>query len=140
MRVRSKVFAVRLGEHGEIIAHWDKVGEFCGQHKGKAAFMRIELQPTEPSEKTKNYFYGYIVPELRNAFMENGEHLTKEQTYNRIREICPLFSEQTRENGQWRTHLKEFEDLDQAEANEVIDFLFQWAAENLFLILENPNG
>lgn len=94
--------------------------------------------PIEPSEKTTNYFFGYLIPELQNAFLEQGEHLSKEQTYDKIRSLCPLFKKEERQNGEWRVTLKEFEELDQAESNEVIDWLYQWAAENLYLILDNP--
>lgn len=128
----------RIGERGEIQCSWDMLQDFCSSHKGKPVILRLEIQPSEPSERTRNYFFGYIIPELRNAFMEQGEHLTKEETYNKIRMLCPLFAEEKRENGQWRKTYKEFEQLDQCEANEVIDWLFQWSAENLYKILDNP--
>ena len=138
MRVRNKTLMGRIGENGELNLHWDALKEFLSSHKGKVAIVRVELMAVEPTERTRNYFFGYIIPELRNAFMEQGEHLTKEETYDKIRMLCPLFAEEKRENGQWRKTYKEFEQLDQAEANEVIDWLFQWSAENLYKVLDNP--
>lgn len=140
MRVRAKTMVGRINEHGEILGSWGMVQDFCNLHKGKAVIVRVELQPIEPSEKTRNYFFGYCVPEMQGAFMTAyGEHLTREQTYNRIRDLCPLFSEQERlADGAWKTRLKEFEELDQAEANEVIEWLFQFAAENFSLVLDSP--
>lgn len=138
MRVRSKTIVGRIGPRGELNAPWDVMAEFLSLHKGKAVILRAEIQPVEATEKTRNYFFGYVLPEIQNAFMEQGEHLTKAQTYDRLRDWCPLFHEEKRENGKWRDHVKEFEELDQAQVNEVIDWLFQFSAENLNLILDNP--
>jgi hypothetical protein len=138
MRVRNKTLMGRIGENGELNLHWDALKEFLSSHKGKVAIVRVELMAVEPTEKTRNYFFGYIIPELKNAFMENGEHLTKEETYNKIRGLCPLFIREDRVEGKWKRRIVEFEELDQAECNEIIDWTIQWAAENLFFVLDPP--
>lgn len=138
MRIRNKAIVGRIGDDGELIANWPVMAEFLAMHKGKAVILRAELQPKEASEKTKNYFFGYIVPEMRNAYLENGEHLTKSETYDRIRNACPLFIKEERVNGEWRRRLMEWEELDQCECNEVIDFIVQYAAENFYKILDLP--
>lgn len=139
MRVRRKTFVGRIGEHGEILCSWNVVQDFCTSHKGKPVILRLEIQPSEPSERTKNYFFGYCVPEAQNAFMsEYGEHLTKEQTYDKIRQLCPLFQKQERENGKWRTTYLEFEDLAQEEANDAIEWLSRFLAEEFSCILDMP--
>lgn len=138
MRVRNKTLMGRIGENGELNLHWDALKEFLSSHKGKVAIVRVELVAVEPTEKTRNYFFGYIIPELKNAFMENGEHLTKEETYNKIRGLCPLFIREDRVEGKWKRRIVEFEELDQAEANEAIDWIIQFAAENLYTPLDPP--
>jgi len=138
MRVRNKTLMGRIGENGELNLHWDALKEFLSSHKGKVAIVRVELMAVEPTEKTRNYFFGYIIPELKNAFMENGEHLTKEETYNKIRGLCPLFIREDRVEGKWKRRMVEFEELDQAEANEAIDWIIQFAAENLYTPLDPP--
>ena len=139
MRVRRKTFVGRIGEHGEILCSWNVVQDFCTSHKGKPVILRLEIQPSEPSERTKNYFFGYCIPEAQNAFMsEYGEHLTKEQTYDKIRQLFPLFQKQERENGKWRTTYLDFEDLDQAEANDAIEWLSRFLAEEFSCILDMP--
>ena len=139
MRVRRKTIVGRINEHGEILCSWPLVQDFCSMHKGKAVILRLEIQPVEPTERTRNYFFGYCVTEAQNAFMsEYGEHLTKEQTYNKIRELCPIFQRQERENGGWRTTFLEFEDLDQAEANDAIEWLCRFLAEEFSVILDMP--
>lgn len=139
MRIRRKTIAGRIGPNGEIQASWNMLQDFCNGHKGKAVIVRVDIQPVEPTERTKNYFFGYVLPELQNALMsEYGEHLSKEQVYNQIRQLCPLFREQERVGTEWKTRVREFEELDQAEAGDAIDWIVQFAAENLNWIIEVP--
>jgi hypothetical protein len=138
VRIRSKTLVGRVGTEGDIVANWGALTDFLLMHRGKVVILRVELQPKEATEKTQNYFFGYIIPELKNAFMENGEHLTKEETYNKIRGLCPLFIREDRVEGKWKRRIVEFEELDQAECNEIIDWTIQWAAENLFFVLDPP--
>lgn len=128
----------RIQDNGEIQCRWEVMQEFLKMHKGKVAILRVSIQPTEASEKTTNYFFGYIIPELKGAFMGEGEHLDKSQTYDRVRELCPLFHREERENGKWRKRIVEWEELSQEECNEVIDWVVQWAAENLYCVLDLP--
>ena len=139
MRLRNKTVIGRIDEQGKISAPWKPLEEFLSLHKGKAVMIRYSIMPEEASEKTENYFFGYVVQEIRNAFMvEYGEHLTKGETYDRIRKECPLFYKEERVDGKWKVRLREFEELDQAEVNEVIEWCFQYAAENLSCVLQNP--
>lgn len=139
MRLRTKTLVGRISERGEIQAHWDALNEFLLMHKGSVAILRVEIQPKESSEKTKNYFFGYCIPEMQQAYQqEYGEWLSKEQTYDTLRSVCPLFLKEERVNGVWRKHLREFEELDQSEMNEVIEWLYHYAAENFYKILDYP--
>ena len=139
MRVRRKTIIGLIGEQGEIQCSWNLLQDFCSSHKGKPVILRLEIQSSEPTEKTRNYFFGYCVPEAQNAFMtEYGEHYTKEQTYDKIRQLCPIFQRQERVDGRWRTTILEFEELDQAEANDAIEWLCRFMAEEFSVILDMP--
>ena len=139
MRVRRKTIYGKITSKGELQAYRGELDEFCKLHPDRGVIIRVEIQPKEPSERTANYYFGYIVPEMQNVFMsEGGEHLSKAETDFRLRENCPICIEETRENGKWRKSVKDFEMLDQAEANEFIEWIFQWASENYYKILDNP--
>lgn len=69
---------------------------------------------------------------------EYGERFTKEQTYDWIRKQCSLFYAEERIEGKWKVRIKEFEELSQEEANEAIDDIIQFCAENLSLIIDYP--
>lgn len=138
MRLRRKSIIGRISAKGELDAPFQVLSDFCSMHKGKSIIIRLEILSKEPSEKVRAYYFGYIIPEVQDALMQTyGERLTKSKTDEWIRSQCPIFLEETRENGKWRTRIKEFEDLDPAEVNEAIEWIFQFMSENLNLILDD---
>lgn len=138
MRLRRKSLVGKIDSKGELKAPWNTLYDFCTMHKDRAVIIRAEIMPKEPSEKVQAYYFGYIIPEFQDAIMQAyGERLTKSQTDEWIRCQCPLFIEETRENGRWRKRIREFEELDPAEANEAIEWMFQFASENLNLVIDD---
>lgn len=139
MRLRRKTIVGKINSKGELNAPWQVLQDFCSMHRDCGVIIRAELMPKEASDKTKAYFFGYIINELREILWQTyGERYTKEQTYDWIRKQCPLFIHEEREKGEWRVRLKEFEELDSAEAVEVVDWIMQYVAENFNEILEEP--
>ena len=84
-----------------------------------------------------NFFFGYVVKEMRNAFESLGNDYTEEQTYNEIRRNCPLFFEEKRIKGVWRRREKEWEDLDCAEAVAAIEWIQRWASIEFKWVIED---
>lgn len=139
MRLRRKTIVGKIDSKGNLSAPWKILEDFCSMHKDRKLILRAEIMPKEPSEKTKGYFFGYIVEELQGFLMEvYGERFTKEQSYDWIRKQCPFFAREERVDGEWKSYLIDFEDLDQAEANEVIEWTIQYCAENFNQILDYP--
>lgn len=138
MRLRRKTIVGKIDSKGDLNAPWQVLQDFCSMHKDRGIILRAEILSKEPSEKVKAYYFGYILGEVREALMQTyGERFTKSQTDEWLRKQCPLFIEETREKGEWKVRLKEFEELDPAEANEAIEWIFQFASENLNLILDD---
>lgn len=138
MRLRRKTIVCRIDEDGEPHGAWNVLWDFFSMHKGKGVIIRAEIVAKEPSEKVKAYYFGYIIPEVQDAIMQAyGERYTKSQTDEWLRSQCPLFIEETRENGVWKKRVKEIEELDSSEMNEAIEWIFQFVSENLNLILDD---
>lgn len=139
MRLRRKTIVGKIDSKGNLNAPWQVLQDFCSMHQDRGVIIRAEILSKEPSEKTKAYFFGYIIDEIRGALMqEYGERFTKEQTYDWIRKQCSLFYAEERLDGKWKVRIKEFEELSQEEANEAIDDIIQFCAENLSLIIDAP--
>jgi hypothetical protein len=107
-------------------------------HKGRSLLVRLEVQSIEPTERMTNYFFGYVVKEMRNAYENLGESLTEAQTYDKIRANCPVFLEEKREKGEWKTRGKEWEELSVEEAVEAIAWIQRWASMEFGWIIDDP--
>lgn len=140
MRIRTKTLWGRIDKSGNLLVKWDELSEFCSLQRDKNVIVRVAVQPKEPSEKTKNYYFGYICDEMQGVYLDNGERLSKEQVDERLRSLCPICYSEERVNGSWRRVVREFEELDQAEANEFFEFIFQYAAENYNKIIEDARN
>lgn len=137
MRVRRKTLWGKIDKKGELQAYMGEVEAFLKMHPDKNVLIRYEIQPISPSQKMTNYFFGYIVKTLQRAIYDADSSLTERQTYDLIRDNCPVFLEEKRENGEWKVRRKDWEELDSAEAVEAIAFIQQWAAENYYCILDD---
>lgn len=138
MRIRRKTLYGKIDGKGRLGFSQAVLDDFCRLFPNKNVIIRVEPQPEEPSEKLTNYFFGYIVKEMQSAMYESWELTSEEKVYNEIRRNCPLFLEEKRENGKWETRVKEWEELDLAEAVEVVSWVQQWAAEEFNWIIDDP--
>lgn len=139
MRLRTLILWTRIGERGGLKIPADRVARFSALHKGRSVLIRMEVQSIEPTERMTNYFFGYVVKEMRRAFDSIGESLTEEQTYNKIRENCPVFLEEKRENGSWKVRAKEWEELSVEEAVEAISWIQRWASMEFEWVIDDAN-
>ena len=96
MRVRRKTIWGKINSNGELEVRLADLDEFCRMHPNRSIILRAEIQSKEPSSKLKAYFFGYVIKEVQRAFYDAGEDYTEEQTYNRIRAVCPLFLSEER--------------------------------------------
>ena len=116
------------------------VKEFCRQHEGKAAIVRIELLPTEPSEKSKAYYWKCVVPTIQRELYDRGYDITKAETDEFLRSEMPICRDETYEKGKLRARIKDIEELDTAELNEMIEQVKIWAAQNLEIYVEEAKS
>ena len=138
MRVRNKTIIGRVDSNGELSAPFDALRTFFALHKDGRVIIRAELMPREPSERLTNYVFGYLVPEVRNAYYESGVEYTKQETFDELRRNCPIFVEETQDGGKYKARLREWGEVDSAEAVEFVAWAQRYASENLGLILDDP--
>ena len=138
MRVVRKTLYGKTDSKGNLHCFFGELEEFCKLHPNRGIILRAEIQPIEPTERTKNYYYGYCVPEMQAAMLMSGERLTREQVDAELRKNCPICLEERMDQGHWHCRVKELDEMDQAEVNEFIEWLYQYAAENYNKILDSP--
>ena len=138
MRVKRKTIVGKINAKGELSAPWDILKYFCNLNKERAVIIRVEIQPKEPSEKLRNFVFGYAIPEMQRVFHDNGEDYTKAKTFEVLKAQCPVFLDEHYEEDGWHTRVKEWEELDSAEAVEFVAWLQRFAAENYYEIIQDP--
>lgn len=140
MRLRKKLVWAKINAKGVLEFFRGELDAFCRLHPNRNVIIRVEVLPVEASEKTKGYYYGYILPTMARGFYELGERLTDEQVDRRLRNECPITLEQKFEKGVWKSVAKDLDSLDSAEVNEFIEWIKEYASENLSIIIDEPNG
>ena len=138
MRVKRQTIVGRIDTKGELQLPWDKLKDFANLNKDRAVIVRVEIQPKDPSEKLRNYVFGYAIPEMQRILYDNGEDYTKAETYEVLRGRCPVFLEETFDDKGWHARRKDWEELDSAEAVEFVAWLQRYAAENYSEIILDP--
>lgn len=138
MRVKRLTVVGRIDSNGELQLPWEKLKEFGNLNKDRAVIVRTEVQPKEPSEKLRNFVFGYAIPEMQRILYDNGEDYTKEETYQVLRGRCPVFLDESFKDGMWHARRKEWEELDSAEAVEFVAWLQRYAAVNYCAIISDP--
>jgi len=67
----------RINQKGQFITNDNgKLHEFFGQNKGRTAIMRVEAYIPNTRSEMKGYYYGKIVHDLQQIFLETGVSAT----------------------------------------------------------------
>lgn len=138
MRLLKKILSGRIDSKGKLQINKDSLQEFCQMHKDRAVFVRVDVQPKEPSQKLKNFVFGYIVPTMKWVFHDNGHDFNEEQTWYEIRRSCPIFIAESYTIDGWQVRVREWEELDSAEAVEFVAWVQRWCAEHFHYPLDDP--
>ena len=117
-----------------------EVNEFLKLHKGERVTVRFFVAPKGSSEALKGYYFNYVVPTVRRALYETGERFTEEQTEKFLREQSPVMcvANFDTSTSKYTTHIKEIAEVGNAELIEHIEFIKQFAAEELNTFIEEP--
>lgn len=129
-----------VNNKGGLSLYMGEVNEFLKLHKGERVTVRFFVAPRSSSEALKGYYFNYVVPTVRRALYETGERLTEEQTEKFLREQSAIMYEQKADTdtGKYITRIKEIAECGNAELIEHIEFIKQFAAEELNTFIENP--
>lgn len=112
--------------------------EYCRNHKGERIIARFTIAPTGTSEAMLGYYFQYIVPTVKQAFRDNGEYKTEQETDEWLREQCPVCRKEQRIDGKYVYELIEAEQLGNSAMSEFIEWIRMYSAENFCVYIEDP--
>ena len=120
-----------ISADGQLRMPMDRLNAFFAANKGKRVVVRFEAAEPGSSELQLAYYFNYIVPTIQTALWENGDRRTEKQVDLWLRQQCASCYN---EYG----GLLEARQISKPDFSDFIEWLKQFAAENLYVYIEDP--
>ena len=120
-----------ITDNGQLRLPMDRLNAFFAANKGKRVVVRFEAAEPGSSELQLAYYFNYIVPTIQTALWENGDRRTEKQVDLWLRQQCASCYN---EYG----GLLEARQISKPDLSDFIEWLKQFAAENLYVYIEDP--
>lgn len=127
----------RVSETGAMALYMDEIREAIRKHKGARVIATFRVLSGKPSEALRGYYYNYIIPTIRIAMRDKGERMTDAQVDEMLCELSPVMKI-SRYDGRLETQTLSMSDADSGMMLEHIEFVKQFAAEELSCIIDDP--
>lgn len=149
-----------IGTDGRLRIPMDRINAWCKEHKGDRVVIRFEAAVQGSTELQLAYYFNYIVPTIQTALLETGERMNEKQVDQWIRKqaaflfekVVPgtIIPEETSIEGDGTisrrrnveivgyTETRGIRDLSKSEMSDFLEWLKQYAAENLSVYIEDP--
>ena len=119
-----------ITDKGQLRLPMDRLNAFFAANKGKRIVVRFEAAESGSSELQLAYYFNYIVPTIQTAPWKNGDRRTEKQVDLWLRQQCASCYN---EYG----GLLEARQISKPDFSEFIEWLKQFAAENLYVYIED---
>lgn len=120
-----------VGTDGRLRMPMDRLNAFFAEHKGERVVVRFEAAAPGSTAAQLAYYFNYIIPTIQTALWETGERKTERQTDVWLRSQCAVCT------SGWGD-LMEAGQMSKTDFSEFLEWLKQFAAENLSVYIEDP--
>ena len=117
---------------GNLWMPMDRVNAFFAANKGKRIVVQFEAVASGSTAAQLAYYYNYIIPCVVGALREQGTRMSEEQADRWLMELYPAGD--TLE----LIPLVHARQLNQTQMSDFLEWLKQYAAENLYVYIEDP--
>lgn len=121
-----------IGQDGQLRLPMDRLNAFFAANKGKRVIVRFEAAAPGSTAAQLAYYYKYIIPCVVSALREQGTWMSEEQADRYLMEVYPAGG--TLE----LMPLVYARQLNQHQMSDFLEWLKQFAAENLYVYIEDP--
>lgn len=115
--------------NGQLRMPMDRLNAFFRRHKGERVVVQFEAAVPGSSAAQLAYYYNYILPTIQTALRETGERKSEDQIDRWLLGIYPQ-----------DTGAALACQLSQTQMSDYLDWLKQYAAENLYVYIEDPKS
>jgi len=116
---------------GALRIPMDRLKAFFAANKGKRVVVRFEAAAPGSTELQLAYYFNYIVPTIQTALWDNGDRRTEKQVDLWLRQQCASCYNDY-------GGLLEARQISKPDFSDFIEWLKQFAAENLYVYIEDP--
>ena len=121
---------------GQLRMPMDRLNAFFSKHKGERVVVKFESAEPGSSELQLAYYYNYIVPTISAALHEQGTRMRERAVDKWLVEQYP--GEKDERILGFGDDVKEARNLDKRQMFDFLEWLKQFAAENLYVYIEDP--
>lgn len=121
---------------GQLRMPMDRLNAFFAKHKGERVVVKFEAAEHGSSELQLAYYYNYIVPTVSAALYEQGTRMRERAVDKWLVEQYP--GEKDERILGFGDDVNEARQLDTRQMFDFLDWLKQFAAENLYVYIEDP--
>lgn len=122
-----------ITDNGQLRLPMDRLNAFFAANKGKRVVVRFEAAEPGSTELQLAYYYNYIVPTVCAALLETGQRMTDDWTDRYLIQEYP--GELRMQDGKTVLYGRQ---LTKTQMSDFLDWLKQFAAENLYVYIEDP--
>lgn len=124
-----------IGADGKLHLPMDRLNAFFAQNKGQRVVVRFEAAAPGSSELQLAYYYNYIVPSVQRALYKQGTRMTETGVDRWLLNNYPMAGDLFTADGTPKVIGRQ---LTQNEMFDFLEWLKQYAAENLETYIEDP--
>lgn len=121
-----------VGQDGRLRMPMDRLNAFFADHKGERVVVRFEVAAPGSSKAQQAYYYQYVLPTIVDALREQGTRMTDERTDRWLMEEYPAGRTTEMQTIVFARQLS------QNQMSDFLEWLKQYAAENLSVYIEDP--
>ena len=125
-----------IGPDGRLRMPMDRINAEFAKSKGKRVVAVFYVDEPGSSAAQRSYYYNYVVPAIRTAFLEKGERRSEKSVDRFLVEQYP--GDKSESEIGLGCEVTEGRQLSQPQMSDFLEWLKQYAAENLQVFIDDP--
>lgn len=121
-----------ITDNGQLRLPMDRLNAFFAANKGKRVVVRFEAAAPGSTALQQAYYYNYVIPCIVEALREQGTRKSEDAT---DRWLISQYPGGFRYDGAEQHVARQ---LTTTQMSDFLDWLKQYAAENLYVYIEDP--
>ena len=121
-----------ITDNGQLRLPMDRLNAFFAANKGKRVVVRFEATAPGSTALQQAYYYNYVIPCVVEALREQGTRKSEDAT---DRWLISQYPGGFRYDGAEQHVARQ---LTTTQMSDFLDWLKQYAAENLYVYIEDP--